>query len=132
MGGCQDRGTSGSLFAHCPHNRGCFRWVDRRECLIKQQYPARLVLRERTRYRHALLLTTRKRVVRSISQCRQPNALQRSFHALCIRWPGNATERRHFANTERRANIGSLRDQCNASGTLRRTKRVDRFAVNEY
>jgi hypothetical protein len=45
MGGCQDRGTSGSLFAHCPDNRGCFRRIDRRECLIKQQYPARLVLR---------------------------------------------------------------------------------------
>jgi hypothetical protein len=58
--------------------------------------------------------------------------VQRSFHTLCIRWPGNTTERSNFTHAEWRANIGSLRDQCNASGTLRRTERVDRFAINEY
>jgi hypothetical protein len=55
-----------------------------------------------------------------------------SFHALRIRRSSNATERRHFTNAERRANIGPLRDQCNASGTLRGTQRMDRFAINEY
>jgi hypothetical protein len=132
MGGCQDRGTGGSLFAHCAHNRGCFRWVDRGECLIKKQYPARLVLRQGARHCYALLLTTRKRVVRSISQSRQSNALQCSFHALRIRRPSDATERSNFTNTEWRANIRPLRHQCNPSGALQRTECMDRFAINEY
>ena len=132
MGGCQYRGTSGSLFAHCTHNRCRFRWINRGECLIKKQYPARLVLRQGARHCHALLLATRKRVVRPISQRRQSNTLQCSFNPLRIRRQSDAAERSNFTHAEWRAHIGPLRHQCNPSSTLQRTECMDWFAINHY
>jgi hypothetical protein len=142
----QDGGPCCSLSTDRPNNRRGFRGVDRCKCFVKKEYPTRLMLRQSPRHRHALLLTTRERVVRSVSKCRETNPLKRALHPIrntrtrtatrsgttkTDTSQRDATKRSNITRTERRAHIRALRHQCHASRPLRRTHRVYWIAIKQ-
>jgi len=89
------------------------------------------VLGQRARHCHALLLTARERVVWPIGKRGEANAFQCSCHPLGTLRSSNPTECGNVAHAERRANVGPLRHECNASRALRRAECVGRLTINQ-